>query len=77
MKILAQEIVNENIYSLVPVPHWSRGPCTLVFSCFRLPEWLPEAGIPSDGSTKALGQKMRELVLLAEMDEVPPSANWP
>lgn len=38
-----------------------------------MPEWLPAAGIPSDGGASALGQKMRELVLLAEMDEVPPS----
>lgn len=44
--------------------------CFEVCSCFRMPEWLPAAGIPSDGGSKALGQKMRELVYLAKMIEV-------
>lgn len=46
--------------------------CFQVCSCFRMSDWLPTAGIPSDGGRKALGKKMRELVCLAEMNEVLP-----
>lgn len=31
LEILAQETVKGNIYSLIPVPHWSRVPCTSMF----------------------------------------------